>query len=412
MSGSIPNTRSYTLQAADAGLATDYHRRSHVLRIRAEGQQFLLAAGSLSIVIDWVDKLNAAIAVSLPVDDRREARYHTLPPTPTTKPTLAFAAVGDRMWRRLREDWWQSSKQRAWLMERQAYPEGQQPCPALPPGLGGPETASDEPSKKSRPMDHRTSWAASAACPCAHCWAPRPRAHYSPPMSTVQVLDWAYILSASRITQNPDEAATPRSSTSEPVGKWEPKPLVSTAQAKLDYARRCACALTYGAPWKGGWYVRDDQVVPVPDRAGTPEEHPHPSFLSDKHHARPTRRHPPVRLRIGDRVSGTVLSIRQRHQPIDTAVLLRIQLTRIGIELSFIFNVYDSIVEGIEVVQRHEKRVGRKNLCYQRHARDEWGCRGGGEGVFAEEAGTQDVEEYQGEESYAGKNPGNKERTK
>ncbi|KAK3073347.1 hypothetical protein LTR53_005143 [Teratosphaeriaceae sp. CCFEE 6253] len=78
-----------------------------------------------------------------------------------------------------------------------------------------------------------------------------------------------------------------------------------------------------------------------------------------------------VRLRTGDPVSGTVLSIRRRHSPIDTAVLLRNQLTRVGVEMWF--KVYSPNIEGVEVVQRKEKRARRARLYYLRQPRHDVG---------------------------------------
>lgn len=71
-----------------------------------------------------------------------------------------------------------------------------------------------------------------------------------------------------------------------------------------------------------------------------------------------------VRLKTGDPFSGVCIHIRQRHQPIDTAILLRNQLTRVGVEMWF--KVYSPNVEGIEVVQRKEKRARRAKLTYMR----------------------------------------------
>jgi large subunit ribosomal protein L19 len=78
-----------------------------------------------------------------------------------------------------------------------------------------------------------------------------------------------------------------------------------------------------------------------------------------------------VRLRNGDPFSGVCISIRQRHQPIDTAILLRNQLTRIGVEMWF--KVYSPNVEAIEVVQRKEKRARRANLYYMRQPKHDVG---------------------------------------
>ena len=78
-----------------------------------------------------------------------------------------------------------------------------------------------------------------------------------------------------------------------------------------------------------------------------------------------------VRLKNGDPFSGVCLNIRQRHQPIDTAILLRNQLTRVGVEMWF--KVYSPNVEGIEVVQRKEKRARRAKLYYLRQSRHDIG---------------------------------------
>ncbi|KAF2220595.1 mitochondrial ribosomal protein [Elsinoe ampelina] len=70
-----------------------------------------------------------------------------------------------------------------------------------------------------------------------------------------------------------------------------------------------------------------------------------------------------VRLSNSDPISGVVLNIRRRT-PIDTAILLRNQLTRVGVEVWV--KVYSPNVTGIEVVQRKEKRARRARLYYMR----------------------------------------------
>lgn len=78
-----------------------------------------------------------------------------------------------------------------------------------------------------------------------------------------------------------------------------------------------------------------------------------------------------VRFKTGDPYSGVVLDIRQRHQPIDTAVLLRNQLTRVGVEMWV--KIYSPNVEGMEVVQRRAKRARRAKLTYLRQPRHDIG---------------------------------------
>lgn len=78
-----------------------------------------------------------------------------------------------------------------------------------------------------------------------------------------------------------------------------------------------------------------------------------------------------VRVKNTEPFSGVVLNIRQRHQPIDTAILLRNHLTRIGVEMWF--KVYSPNVEGIEIVQRKAKRARRAKLYYMRQPKHDIG---------------------------------------
>ena len=47
--------KQFTLQNAESGLAADYQKRKNVVRIRAEGQQFLLQTDSARDVVDWIE---------------------------------------------------------------------------------------------------------------------------------------------------------------------------------------------------------------------------------------------------------------------------------------------------------------------------------------------------------------------
>lgn len=78
-----------------------------------------------------------------------------------------------------------------------------------------------------------------------------------------------------------------------------------------------------------------------------------------------------VRLKNGDDFAGVCLNIRQRNSPIDTAILLRGQLTRVGVEMWF--KVYSPNVEGIELVQRKQRRARRAKLYYMRHPKHDMG---------------------------------------
>lgn len=47
--------REYTLQNSESGLAADYVKKRNVVRVRAEGEQFLLQTESAREVVDWIE---------------------------------------------------------------------------------------------------------------------------------------------------------------------------------------------------------------------------------------------------------------------------------------------------------------------------------------------------------------------
>jgi hypothetical protein len=47
--------RQYTLQHSESGLGSDYVKRRNVMRVRAEGEQFLLQADGVMSVVNWVE---------------------------------------------------------------------------------------------------------------------------------------------------------------------------------------------------------------------------------------------------------------------------------------------------------------------------------------------------------------------
>ncbi|KAJ8103877.1 hypothetical protein POJ06DRAFT_243047 [Lipomyces tetrasporus] len=71
--------RSYTLQYAQIGLATDYKKKQNVIRVRAEGQQFLLLCNDARECVEWTSALQAACDLSLPLDERTIPRCRSIP---------------------------------------------------------------------------------------------------------------------------------------------------------------------------------------------------------------------------------------------------------------------------------------------------------------------------------------------
>lgn len=76
-----------------------------------------------------------------------------------------------------------------------------------------------------------------------------------------------------------------------------------------------------------------------------------------------------VRQRTGDPFAGVCIDIRRRG--VDTAILLRGQLTRVGVEMWY--KIYSPLVEAIEVVQRSARKVRRARLTYMRTVKHDRG---------------------------------------
>lgn len=47
--------REYTLQNAESGIGNDYSKRKNVIRLRLEGEQFLLQARDVTGVVEWIE---------------------------------------------------------------------------------------------------------------------------------------------------------------------------------------------------------------------------------------------------------------------------------------------------------------------------------------------------------------------
>lgn len=71
--------RSYSLQHARLGVASDYAKKPNVLRLRLESEQFLLSFNSSREMIEWNLGLSVGRDVALDILDRECPRYRTVP---------------------------------------------------------------------------------------------------------------------------------------------------------------------------------------------------------------------------------------------------------------------------------------------------------------------------------------------
>jgi hypothetical protein len=67
----------YTLQHAESGLGSDYTKRQNVIRVRMEGEQFLLQAKDVVDVVEWIEVRVRFLATVLLVDEIE--RIYALP---------------------------------------------------------------------------------------------------------------------------------------------------------------------------------------------------------------------------------------------------------------------------------------------------------------------------------------------
>lgn len=76
-----------------------------------------------------------------------------------------------------------------------------------------------------------------------------------------------------------------------------------------------------------------------------------------------------VTTKTGEPFAGVCISIRRRG--IDSAILLRGQLTKVGVEMWF--KIYSPFVVGIDIVWRRPKRARRARLTYMRQPKHDMG---------------------------------------
>lgn len=194
--------RILSLQGADAGVATDYRRRSFVLRIRAEGRQFLIAAGTQAAMMELLIKLNESIAISLPLDAREDPPTHTLPRKRRPSNPISLSDEFRRCWR---EHGWTNKQDKRWLEWRRSS--------------GMPKVAEIRSSEKTTGMEptEKEAWARDVPTSAPESKDHKPGLHFG-----------------------------------------------SLSEEDLTQAQRCARILTYSSAWRDRWYFRDGLAIDNP----------------------------------------------------------------------------------------------------------------------------------------------------
>lgn len=70
---------SYSMERAQCGLAADYTKRQHVVRIKLAGEQFLIQTRNNFHVVDWIEAIQASANVCMDLETRPMPSFITLP---------------------------------------------------------------------------------------------------------------------------------------------------------------------------------------------------------------------------------------------------------------------------------------------------------------------------------------------
>ncbi|ORX60569.1 PH domain-like protein [Hesseltinella vesiculosa] len=91
----------YSMQHAEAGLATDYRKRRNVIRLRIhQGPQFIIRTNSDQDQLLWLEHIQASVNVSLDLDDRKMPYFITSSRRRARRARLAHDPI---LYHRLRE---------------------------------------------------------------------------------------------------------------------------------------------------------------------------------------------------------------------------------------------------------------------------------------------------------------------
>ena len=201
-----------SMQGGEVGLAPDYFRRSWVIRVRAEGHQFLLACQTQASMLRWYAAMREAIAISLPLDSRKEPRPEKKPINRPV-PGVMSMYTWDSLCCDWREKWNRISAHRVWLQDTDIGTTNEACC--------GPET--------------------SVAMACIE----DKRVPFEPGESVDEI---------------EQVAIAPPTAKQRDVG---PAKMQLRQHEQIDYACRCAHKISYASPWEMAWYLRDGLVLPT-----------------------------------------------------------------------------------------------------------------------------------------------------
>lgn len=241
-------SRSFTLQAADVGLATDHSQWPNVFRARLEGEQLLFIAPGVEAAMAWLESLGAAIAISEPLEARKMPG-HPRRPARATKPWALGSASGDgfgsRLWTELA---WRARQRHEWLFETPSRPRNERwrevvhgresnhrSRPRSTRLWKSTRSAAAEPGSNGRSVSSTSQ----CQCPCSSCW--RQGAQDRP---------------AGRAKMDHDEGEI----QTEVIDRLGGLP------SELLPSLRCMRTLKNCEPWKSSYFIKNGRRIKTPRR--------------------------------------------------------------------------------------------------------------------------------------------------
>ncbi|KAI9657579.1 MAG: hypothetical protein M1829_006887 [Trizodia sp. TS-e1964] len=275
---------SYTLQYAEVGVAADYRkadspysflplsvylmlrrkglvapkplyrRRRHVIRIRAESNQFLLSCQEVVTFLTWLEGLSSAIDLALPIDERAHPRYQTLPRRRRRRP-LNDPAVLATQERIIRDHFPQLLENPPSSADTTAVAanDGGERILAATRLLMDPEIADTRPVSLASSNNNSQPSPESLALADIQPMPPTQNSDIENEDETIDIQEMR-----EELANDPDQAnsSNPQKDLSLRDGKWRPHSRWTEAH-DLRYARRCMAILCGNSPRKSEVVVKD-----------------------------------------------------------------------------------------------------------------------------------------------------------
>ncbi|RPA75398.1 hypothetical protein BJ508DRAFT_418144 [Ascobolus immersus RN42] len=258
--------KSFTLQNAEIGQASDYVGRARTLRVRAEMEQFLIYLCTTQSLVSWWQAIQAAIDLAPSLDERQDPDYHTLPllpraPTTTQEQLLEQERIIRAQFPHLLLD--ESERRR---IHNETSRDDNIDLDALRQGSGATTTDSTTPSRASSaagPSSPRPTYSrarSSRLSALTSSSTNTPTSSYPPSLceSTVTVSSTTSYAESSTSPQQPDfpqpdpVKAAPAPSTPTQLQ------ITTVTRANAAYARRCIPPLLEFQPRKHSCIVTGD----------------------------------------------------------------------------------------------------------------------------------------------------------